>query len=58
MANTVFSSEGALLFIMVAMVALGFWLQRFKAFKTLGPDRKSTRLNSSHRLESRMPSSA
>ena len=23
-----------------------------------GPDRKSTRLNSSHRLESRMPSSA
>ena len=37
MANTIFSSEGALLFIMVAMVALGFWLQRFKAFKTLGP---------------------
>ena len=25
---------------------------------TKGPDRKSTRLNSSHRLESRMPSSA
>lgn len=37
MPNTFFSSEGALLFIMVAMVALGFWLQRFKAFKTLGP---------------------
>ena len=37
MPNTIFSSEGALLFIMVAMVALGFWLQRFKAFKTLGP---------------------
>ena len=37
MANTVFSSEGALLFIMVATVALGFWLQRFKVFKTLGP---------------------
>lgn len=37
MANTIFSSEGALLFIMVATVALGFWLQRFKAFKTLGP---------------------
>ena len=36
MANTVFSSEGALLFIMVATVALGFWLQRFKVFKTLG----------------------
>ena len=32
-----FSSEGALLFIMVATVALGFWLQRFKVFKTLGP---------------------
>ena len=26
MANTIFSSEGALLFIMVATVALGFWL--------------------------------
>ena len=37
MASTVFSSEGALLFIMVATVALGFWLQRFKVFKTLGP---------------------
>lgn len=37
MANTIFSSEGALLFIMVATVALGFWLQRFKVFKTLGP---------------------
>ena len=37
MPNTIFSSEGALLFIMVAIVALGFWLQRFKAFKTLGP---------------------
>ena len=32
MANTIFSSEGALLFIMVATVALGFWLQRFKVF--------------------------
>ena len=37
MPNTIFSSEGALLFIMFATVALGFWLQRFKAFKTLGP---------------------
>ena len=37
MPNTIFSSEGALLFIMVATVALGFWLQRFKVFKTLGP---------------------
>ncbi len=37
MANTIFFSEGALLFIMVATVALGFWLQRFKVFKTLGP---------------------
>lgn len=37
MASTIFSSEGALLFIMVATVALGFWLQRFKVFKTLGP---------------------
>lgn len=37
MANTIFSSEGALLFIMVTTVALGFWLQRFKVFKTLGP---------------------
>ena len=27
-------------------------------FERLGGDRKSTRLNSSHRLESRMPSSA
>lgn len=34
MPNTIFSSEGALLFIMVATVALGFWLQRFKVFKT------------------------
>ena len=33
MPNTIFSSEGALLFIVVATVALGFWLQRFKAFK-------------------------
>ena len=30
-----------------------YWVYRSKA-----PDRKSTRLNSSHRLESRMPSSA
>ena len=37
MANTIFSSEGALLFIMVATVALGFWLQRFKVFKNAGP---------------------
>ena len=37
MANTIFSSEGALLFIMVATVALGFGLQRFKVFKSLGP---------------------
>ena len=28
------------------------------AIKTVKEDRKSTRLNSSHRLESRMPSSA
>lgn len=37
MPATVFSSEGALLFIMFFVVAAGFWLQRFKVFKTLGP---------------------
>lgn len=33
MANTIFSSEGALLFIMVATVALGFWLQGSRCSK-------------------------
>lgn len=37
MNGTIFSSETALLLIMFLSVAVGFWLQRFKAFKTLGP---------------------
>ena len=35
--TTLFSSEGALLLVMFLMVAAGFWLQRFKVFKVLGP---------------------
>lgn len=31
------NSDGALLVVIFGMVAAGFWLQRFKAFKTLGP---------------------
>lgn len=37
MTGTLFSSEGALLLIMFLIVAVGFWLQRFKVFKMLGP---------------------
>lgn len=37
MNGTLFSSEGALLFIIFGVVALGLWLQKFKGFKTLGP---------------------
>lgn len=37
MNGTLFSSEGALLFVIFGVVALGLWLQRFKVFKTLGP---------------------
>lgn len=37
MEGTLFSSEGALLFIIFLIVAGGLWLQRFKAFKALGP---------------------
>ena len=37
MNGTLFSSEGALLFFIFGVVALGLWLQRFKVFKTLGP---------------------
>ena len=37
MNGTLFSSEGALLFVVFGVVALGLWLQRFKVFKTLGP---------------------
>ena len=32
--------------------------EAYRVIKKKEPDRKSTRLNSSHRLESRMPSSA
>ena len=35
--GTIFSSEVALLLIMFLSVSVGFWLQRFKAFKMLGP---------------------
>lgn len=35
--TTLFSSEIALLFVMFGTIAVGFWLQRFKAVKTLGP---------------------
>ena len=46
-------------FALFAIVALLFWgLGAFAAWRGKRPDRKSTRLNSSHRLESRMPSSA
>ena len=34
------------------------WVQRWQEFKLYQKDRKSTRLNSSHMSESRMPSSA
>ncbi|HIY26682.1 MAG TPA: DUF819 family protein, partial [Candidatus Acutalibacter pullistercoris] len=37
MNGTLLSSEGALLFVIFGVVALGLWLQRFKVFKTLGP---------------------
>lgn len=37
MNGTLFSSEGALLFVVFGVVALGLWLQWFKVFKTLGP---------------------
>lgn len=37
MNGTLFSSEGALRFVIFGVVALGLWLQRFKVFKTLGP---------------------
>lgn len=37
MEGTLFSSESALLLIMFLMVAVGFWLQRYKVFKMLGP---------------------
>ena len=37
MNGTLFSSEGALLFVIFGVVAIGLWLQRFRAFKTLGP---------------------
>ena len=36
----------------------GISVEAIKHFAGKKPDRKSTRLNSSHRLESRMPSSA
>jgi hypothetical protein len=44
----------------VGFVALLPWLKSLESCNTLGKtlDRKSTRLNSSHRLTSRMPSSA
>ena len=35
--TTLFSSESALLLVIFLMVAVGFWLQRFKVFKVLGP---------------------
>ena len=39
MNGTLFSSEGALLFVVFGVIALGLWLQRFKVFKSLGPAR-------------------
>ncbi|MDB0440801.1 DUF819 family protein [Clostridioides difficile] len=35
--NTLFSSTGSILAIMTAMVALGFYLQKYKVTKSLGP---------------------
>ena len=41
-----------------AVLGIEFGSTRIKAVLVNETDRKSTRLNSSHRLESRMPSSA
>lgn len=35
--NTLFSSTGSILAVMTAMVALGFYLQKYKVTKSLGP---------------------
>mgnify|MGYP003334830324 CR=1 FL=1 len=47
--------------ILLQTLAMVIWKPNYKSFPTLlpsDPDRKSTRLNSSHMSESRMPSSA
>lgn len=35
--NTLFSNPGGILAVMTSMIALGFYLQRYKAIKSLGP---------------------
>ncbi|PBI19186.1 beta-carotene 15,15'-monooxygenase [Clostridioides difficile] len=35
--NTLFSNPGSILAVMTLMIALGFYLQRYKAIKSLGP---------------------
>ncbi len=35
--NTLFSNSGSILAVMTSMIALGFYLQRYKAIKSLGP---------------------
>lgn len=35
--NTLFSNPGSILAVMTSMIALGFYLQRYKAIKSLGP---------------------
>ena len=46
------------LLILPLLFSLPFWLWLVWAIAALWRDRKSTRLNSSHRVKSRMPSSA
>ena len=58
--DRVYSKDGVLADVRVSVLetcAAG-GDQRLKEFRVLGEDRKSTRLNSSHSGESRMPSSA
>lgn len=35
--NTLFSNPGSILAVMTSMIALGFYLQRYKGIKSLGP---------------------
>ena len=46
------------LLLVFPLATMGFWVHKQKKYNTLEADRKSTRLNSSHRCTSRMPSSA
>ena len=52
------SSVAHIVFLYAFVVAAGVYLGKIKIFGVSLGDRKSTRLNSSHPPESRMPSSA